>query len=268
MLRKQTSHGLYFALNYSLSKSLDHSSTPERQSPADGGFFTGGYTGAAINSWEINREYSFSDFDMRHQFNGYWTAELPFGKGRRFGGDSSGWLDNVIGGWQLSGILRINSGVPANVINGRTWPTNWNFQGNATCAPVGAQPFGLANGSCPSTQNVHFATHDGENPNPNIFADPGEAFKHFRFSAVGERGQRNVLRADGYFSTDLGLGKAFAITERQKLNFRWEVFNVTNSAYFDAGYLNLNPDDPATFGDYNQMAGGPRRMQFALRYEF
>jgi Carboxypeptidase regulatory-like domain/TonB dependent receptor-like, beta-barrel len=268
MLRKQTSNGLSFTFNYTLSKSLDHSSTPERQSPGDGGFFTGGYTGAAINSWEIDREYSFSDFDSRHQFNTYWTAELPFGRGKKFAGGATGLLDNIVGGWMLSGIMRFSTGVPANVINGRSWPTNWNLQGNATCAPVGAPLLGLDNAPCPSTQNEHFASHGGGPGTPNIFANPDEAIQHFRFSAVGERGQRNVLRADGYFNTDLGIGKTFNVTERQKVLFRWEIFNLTNSAYFDAVSLSLNPGDSATFGDYTQMANAPRRMQFSLRYEF
>jgi len=269
--RKRMSHGLSFAMNYTLSKSLDHSSTPERQDYF--GFFTGGYTGSAINSWRPDLEYGFSDFDMRHQFNGYWTYELPWGKGRRFGGDMPGWLNQIVGGWQVSGILRMNSGVPANVINGRTWPTNWNLQGNATCAPVGAPLFGLDTAPCPTTQNSHFATHTDsptQTVSPNIFADPDAAIHQFRFTAPWDRGQRNVLRADKYGSLDLGISKNFTMpySEAHSLQFRWEVFNLTNTPYFDAGSLDLNIENPQTFGDYTQMLGGPRRMQVTLRYEF
>ena len=69
-LRKRMSKGLAYTINYTLSKSLDHSSTPERQDPT-GGFFTGGYTGTALNAWEPDLEYLYSDFDMRHQLNAY-----------------------------------------------------------------------------------------------------------------------------------------------------------------------------------------------------
>ncbi len=56
-VRKRMSKGLAYTINYTLSKSEDHSSTPERQDPT-GGFFTGGYTGTAINAWEPDLEYS------------------------------------------------------------------------------------------------------------------------------------------------------------------------------------------------------------------
>jgi hypothetical protein len=267
-LRKRVSHGLSFTLNYTFSHSLDTSSTPERQNII-GGAFTGGYTGTTINAWDIRQEYSNSDYDIRHQFNGYWIAELPFGRGKALGGGAPGWADQIIGGWQLSGIVHLNGGVPANLINGRTWPTNWDLQGNSTCAPVGAYPLGLAVGPCPSTQNVHGATHGGGQPTPNLFSNPGEAINHFRYTATGFRGQRNVIRADKYFSTDLGIQKKFKLPqEGMNLVFRWEVFNLTNSVYFDATSLNGSIDDPGTFGDYKQVLGRPRQMQASLRFEF
>jgi hypothetical protein len=268
MLRKRLSHGVSFAMNYTFSKAMDTSSTPERQD-IFGGAFTGGYSGTTINSWDIRKEYSFSDYDITHQFNGFWIAELPFGRGKALGSGVSGWANQIIGGWQLSGIIHINSGVPANFINGRTWPTNWNLQGNATCAPVGAYPLGLAVGPCPSTQNVHGATHGGGQPTPNLFSDPGEAIGHFRLTDTGNRGQRNVIRADRYFSTDLGIAKKFNLPwEGKALLFRWDIFNLTNSVYFDATSLSASPEDPGTFGDYSQTLGRPRQMQVSLKFVF
>lgn len=263
-MRKRMAAGIEFTANYTLAKSLDHSSTPER-APISSGFFAGGYSGSAINSWDIEKEYAVSDFDMRHQFNANWVAEFPFGRGRAFGADMPGWLDQTIGGWQISGIIRMNSGLPAGVINGRTWPTNWNLQGNATCAPVGAYPFGLAQGPCPKTANVK--SPDGTRL-PNIFADPDAARAQFRFTDTGNRGLRNNLRADKYLSLDLGLAKSFRIVEGHSLTLRWDVFNVTNSTYFDATTLNLDIETQATFGDYLGVMGGPRRMQIGLRYTF
>ncbi len=268
-LRKRVSHGLSFTFNYTFSHSLDTSSTPERQDIFGGQTVTGGYSGTTINAWDIRQEYANSDFDIRHQFNGYWIAELPFGRGKTLGSDSPGWANQIIGGWQLSGIVHVNSGAPANLINGRTWPTNWDLQGNSTCAPVGAYPLGLAVGSCPGTQNAHGATHSGGQPTPNLFANPDEAIQHFRYTATGFRGQRNVIRADKYFSTDLGIQKKFRLPrEGMNLVFRWDIFNLTNSVYFDANGLNASIDDPGTFGDYTQVLGAPRRMQASLKFEF
>jgi hypothetical protein len=268
-LRKGYSHGLSFVLNYTYSHSLDTSSTPERQDIIGGFGATGGYSGVTINSWNIRQEYANSDFDIRHQFNGYWVAELPFGRAKWIGGNSSNWLNHLIGGWRLSGIVHLNSGPPANVVNGRTWPTSWDLQGNATCAPQGAYPLGLAIGPCPGTQNVKGAVHaSGGQPTPNLFANPDQAIGFFRYTATGERGQRNVLRADKYFSTDLSLAKTIKFTERLGMEIHWDVFNVTNSAYFDASGASLSPSRPGTFGDYTQMLGRPRQMQLGVRLSF
>jgi TonB dependent receptor-like, beta-barrel len=269
--RKRMSHGIAFTVNYTLSKSLDHSSTPERQEPT-GGFFTGGYTGTAINAWEPDLEYSYSDYDMRHQFNGYLTWELPFGHGRRWGAGTSGFVNALIGGWQVSSVMRFNTGLPANAVNGRTWPTNWNLQGNATCAPprTGLN-FGLEHGPCPATRTTNGVTNeDASEANPNLFPNPDQARQSFRFSAMGERGERNVLRGDSYGSVDLAFGKSFDMwyAAAHKLGVRLEIFNLTNTPYFDTGSLNMSIEDPATFGTYSAMLGGPRRMQVSLRYDF
>jgi len=268
--RKRVSHGISFALNYTLSKSLDHSSTPERQETD--GFFTGGYTGFTINAWQPNLEYSYSDFDMRHQFNTYLTWDLPVGRGRHFGSNMHSVVNAIVGGWQLSSIMRFNSGVPANIVNGRTWPTNWNLQGNATCAPMGSNLLGLDRGPCPATQNSHSAHHGGATEGtPNLFANPDEAIQHFRFTEPGGRGQRNVLRGDGYGTVDLGIAKSFVMpySEKHTLLFRWDILNLMNHASFDVSNNgNFDIQQPANFGDYTQMLGFPRRMQGSLRYEF
>jgi len=271
-LKKTFSQGFTFVANYTYSHSLDTSSTPERQDVIGGFTATGGYSGVAINSWNVREEYANSDFDIRHQFNGYWVAELPFGRGKWIGRNSSTWLNTLIGDWRLSGIVHLNSGPPANVVNGRTWPTSWDLQGNATCAPQGAYPVGLAQGPCPGTQNVSGAVHvvngTPSQPVPNLFSDPNQAVGFFRYTATGDRGQRNALRADMYFSTDLSLAKSFKMGERFALQLQWDVFNVTNTPFFDANGLSASPSNPSTFGDYSQMLGRPRQMQLGAKFIF
>lgn len=268
-LRKRLSHGLLFNINYTLSHSLDHSSAPERLGTA-GSLIGAGYSGFMINSWDLSQQYADSDFDMRHQFNTHWVYELPIGHGKQLGSDMPGWANQIVGGWSVSGIYRANGGLPLTIINGRTWPTNWNFQGNAVCAPAGSYALGLATGPCPATQNVKSAVHAGvSDSSPNVFADPDEAFGHFRFGATGESGGRNQMRGDKYINIDFGIAKSFPMPlEGHRLQFRLDMFNLFNSAYFDTGALNASIGDPGTFGDYTQVLGGPRRMQFSLRYEF
>ena len=263
-VRKRMSHGIQFTVNYTLSKSLDQSSTPERTG-VFGGFNLGaGYSGFALNTWNPHLSYGVSDYYMRHQVNAYWSVELPFGRGRAYGGDWPGWANQIAGGWQLSGIFRANSGLPANILNGRTWPTNWDFQGNGTCAPASANnpQFSLENGPCPATHTVH-------GPVPNMFPDAAAALQQFRFTGTGEIGQRNVLRGDKYMNIDFGIRKEFSMPwEGQKFELRWDVFNLFNSVYFDTAYLNGSIEDPATFGQYTDILGAPRRMQLSLRYTF
>jgi outer membrane receptor protein involved in Fe transport len=87
---------------------------------------------------------------------------------------------------------------------------------------------------------------------------------------MGERGERNVLRGDSYATVDLAFNKTFSMpyAGAQNLAVRLEICNLTNTPYFDTASLNLSLEDPATFGQYSAMLGGPRRMQLSLRYDF
>ena len=83
-LRKRYSAGTQFDFNYTLSQSKDLGSQVERGS-AFGNFSNGGYSGFLINSFDQELNWGYSDFDVRHQINVNWLAELPFGQGKRFG---------------------------------------------------------------------------------------------------------------------------------------------------------------------------------------
>jgi hypothetical protein len=188
-------------------------------------------------------------------------VELPFGRGRRLVGDAPGVLNHIIGGWQTTGVFRWTSGFPANIINARlAWPTNWNLQGNAELKD-GLTEFPKGD----TTSNVRFP--DGR-VRPSIFPNPSAVLQQLRFARPGEVGFRNQIRGDGYFSVDMGLGKTFHIYESHQLQFRWEVFNLTNSVRFDTGNIRLTPDITGTFGQYFGTLTKERIMQFGLRYEF
>ncbi|MGH9906409.1 MAG: hypothetical protein ACRD8U_12605, partial [Pyrinomonadaceae bacterium] len=117
---------------------------------------------------------------------------------------------------------------------------------------------------------------------PNLFSDQLAAFRSFRNARPGETGDRNALRQPGFVTLDMGLAKAFHMpwSENHKLQFRWEVFNVTNTQRLrvtvdgitrESFGLPIDPDltEPApTFGNLNAIQGTPRVMQFGLRYTF
>jgi hypothetical protein len=258
-LRKRYSHGLQFDLNYTLSESKDLGSNNERGS-AFGTYGAGGYSGFLINSWNPELNYGYSDFDVRHQINLNWIYDLPMGQGRGLGGNARGLLNHLIGDWSFAGLVRWNSAFPFNVINCRScWPTNWNLQGNASL---------VTPGQLPPTGTTRNAV-DGR---PSPFINPTEALKFFRFSLPGEAGIRNQLRGDGYFTLDTSVTKAWRLFRDNRLRFRWDVFNLTNTPKFDVNNVTMFPDR-AGFGRYNGTlatcdAQAGRCMQFALRYEF
>jgi hypothetical protein len=141
--------------------------------------------------------------------------------------------------------------------NGRFWPTNWNITGYAT-----------ATGTFEDGTNKDAPAPPGGRGGVNIFQDPAKAVQAFQFTAPGQSGGRNIVRGDGNFNIDLGLGKRFNITEAQTLQFRWEVFNVTNSVRFDPLSATGDLSNLGSFGRYTDTLSLPRVMQFALRYEW
>lgn len=251
-LKHRMSHGVQFDLNYTFSKSIDLSSDAERV-----GTFGGIAGSQIINAWSPFQFRAVSDFDATHQMNANWVADLPFGRGRAFGHDVNRGLDAIIGGWQLSGLFRITSGFPISIFNGFNFPTDWDLSGNAVEVTNQIKTGSFKN---PADGSVNFFGAGGS-----------AAAAFFREPLPGEAGQRNILRGDGYFGIDAGLSKRWTMpwTEKQSLQLRWEVFNITNSARFDAQSTNNAIDTyGSSFGNYTRLLTNPRVMQFALRYEF
>jgi hypothetical protein len=245
VLRHRFRGGLQSDLNYTYGQSIDWTSQAERL-----GTSGGNNNAQIINSWIPNQLQGVSDFDMRHQINANYLWEIPIGRGRHFAANSGRAVDALIGGWELTGIVRWTSGLPYGVDNGSRWPTNWDIEGFATqdaAIPVGAAKRGSG---------------------PQMFADPAAVFSAFRVALPGESGTRNPLRGDGYYSWDTGLDKTFSIADRARLQFRWEVFNVTNSVRFDPHSINASMDNAASFGYASSTLTDKRVMQVALRVEF
>ena len=262
-LRKTFSRGFQFDLNYTNSESRDLVSVAARRSqgerfgqvPSDTYWSTFG----VINSWDREAQRSWSDFDMRHQVNANWVAELPFGKGKPFLADMGPVGNAILGGWQLSGLWRYTSGMPLSVLNGLAWPTCYCYQHFAE--PVAA---------IPRQTNTKNASLIGGGTGPNVFSNPQAARDSFRQVVVGGIGTRNNLRGHGMFSIDMAIGKRFQMpSEGHSLQFRAEAFNLTNSVRFNANaWETVSFTFPGSFGNYSDVLVPPRVLQFGLRYEF
>jgi hypothetical protein len=260
-LRQRLREDLTFDVNYTYGHSLDNASGLQNSTSYGTAFI--------VNALFPDQNYATSDFDARHIVNANWVVGLPFGRGKRFLTNSSGFVEQVFGGWQSTGIFRWNSGLPMQTpFDCCVWATNWNVQSNGVrVRPVQAS----------TIKNDAFGT-------PNAFSDATAVYRSFRNARPGEVGDRNVLRAPSYISLDMGLYKSFKMPwEGHALQFRWEVFNVTNTQRFDGltiADLSLGQDpflggEPnADFGRFtstqaplNETKAG-RVMQFALRYTF
>jgi hypothetical protein len=263
-LRQRLGETLTYDINYTFSKSFDTAS----------GLQTGGSYGSqfVLNALRPDDNRGVSDFDTRHSVNANFIFQLPFGKGRHWFSGANSWTNAAIGGWQLAGIYRWNTGLPIfSPFDGAVWATNWNVQSSGVRV-------------VPTQIQVNRDTQ-------NAFADPQAAYNAWRNARPGETGDRNVLRLPGYSTLDLGLSKTFDMPwgENHKLAFRWEVINVTNFQSFNADNfsvtsfgLDTDPNicvpDPnplkdcraaSDFGQiFTSIQGTPRRMQFGVRYSF
>ncbi|MEJ7615728.1 MAG: hypothetical protein WKF30_01845 [Pyrinomonadaceae bacterium] len=255
-VRQRFGQSLSMDLNSSFSKSMDNGS----------GLQSSGSYGAAfiINALRVDDNRSVSDFDLRHILNANVVYQLPFGRGQRFLSGAPSVVNAVLGGWQITNIVRVNSGRPVQTpFDAAQWATNWNAQSNG----VRIRP-------------IEAASTKGGTGAPNLFSDPQAAYQSFRNARAGETGDRNVFRRPGYFTLDLGFGKNFSLpwSETHVLQLRGEVFNLTNTQRLgvlaetrEGLGLGQDPDlnDPApSFGNYTGIQGAPRVMQFGLRYTF
>lgn len=251
-LRQRMGETLTWDFNYTLSHSLDDAS----------GLQTSGNFGTALilNPIRQSDNYANSDFDVRHIINVNSVWQVPIGRGRTFLGDTNRVVDAFLGGWQLSGIFRWNSGLPIWSPYDTVWATNWNIQSSGTrIRPVE---------SCP--------TRGEDGQTPSLFGcDRTYAYQSWRNAKPGETGDRNVIRIPGYIGLDMGLAKSFSLPwESHKLQFRVEVFNVTNTQRFGETanqQLEIDPqaNTPASdWWNFTGIQGTPRVMQFGLRYSF
>jgi hypothetical protein len=237
--------GLQADFNYTLSKSLDITSQAERLGSS------GGINYAQImNSWEPNQLYGPSDYDVRHQLNSNFVWDMPFGTGKKYLSNANRLTNELIGGWQTTGIVRWTSGFPFEMNNGAYYPTNWDIQG-----------YGQLVTPIPSHANARGSL-------TQRFADPTAVFAAFAHALPGQSGTRNPMRGDGFFDWDEGVNKTFSIKEKVKLILRWDMFNMTNSVRFDPHSINSTLDNPQSFGNATGLLTNYRLSQFAARVEF
>ncbi len=239
-IRRAFSTGFSFDFNYTLSHSIDNGSTAEGASGQDGAVIQ--------NIFQPGAFRGSSDFDIRSLVNANFVYELPFGKGKPMLNGIPGWMNEFIGGWQVSSIIRASSGLPTVIQGNQTWNTN--YWQSSLAIPVA------------SFQRTIGIDNQG---NPSLFSSTNSV-NSFADQYPGQTGTRAITRLPGQKNVDLAVAKRFALPwEGHSLQFRAEAFNAFNNVNFIQPSLALY--SPTTFGEFTNTTPA-RVMQFALRYEF
>lgn len=263
-MEKRLSRSYSFLLNYTLSKLLDNVGGPN----ADGqGIAAGGGVGSKARQQvdTVDDLYGLSPLDERHVVSVTYYAELPFGRGRRFLGDTGGFgrtvLDYVVGGWELSGISRLRSGRPVIIPQANFDNT---IRIESTYLRLNDGFDSVANPNFSGRENAFFSS---SSPVPssdvglfNRAAIGGGNFTYGNLHLIED------LRHPGSVTHDLSLLKRFPIFgENRYLQFRMEANNILNMR----GYANYetNPSN-VRFGTITRERYDPRRIQMSLRFVF
>ena len=214
--------------------------------------FVGSHNGG-IQDWrDLQYEHSISPQDIKYQFSGQISYDLPVGKGRSVNLD--GVVDKFAGGWTVNAITYLGTGVPINAPSSGTSPSFFNQRSDMVCNPAKGAPH---------TTTVWFSDscfiQPGGSANPNPLV-PGDAPDYL--DNVRTRGARDL---------DLSIFKTLQLGENKALRFDISGYNMTNTAQY--GYpsvLNLvTAAQPGQqFGLITNTINTPRQFQFGARFTF
>ncbi|HEX9928056.1 MAG TPA: carboxypeptidase regulatory-like domain-containing protein [Pyrinomonadaceae bacterium] len=253
-LQKRFSDGFSLLTNYVWSKLLD-----------TGGVGNGARASDPTNAEDIfnyDEEYSYSTLDVPHRFTLSSTYELPFGRGKRFGGNVSRLVDFFIGGFQISGTGVYQRGTPLTV----TYAIGFPSTGLAAVGNLQIRPNRIE-GVKPTAGNFGELVRQGLPLfNPAAFSAPNVANYEFGNAAR----TYNDIRRDNYKNVDLSIIKNISFNEGgQKIQLRAEFLNAFNWVVFGTPVTSFGN---AAFGSYAsqdvQLGNRPRIIQLVGRFTF
>lgn len=253
-LEKRYAQGFLITANYTWSRAMDIRS----YDPAFTVVATGSSQSAAGTPFDFHNprlNYGPADLDDTHVINGYFVGDLPFGRGRKFGNKWNWALDEVLGGWQISGDGYWQSGRPITFFSG------YNTFSGTVQTPA----------SCSGNCSGHIGGIHVEN-GQNYWLTAAQRAQFFvpaagQFSNIG----RNHFRQNQVWQTDANFSKAFRTYHEQSLQLRFEVQNLFNVVTYDTfGSQSIQSTvftrlNPATDGVLNNT---PRKAQIAAKYVF
>jgi hypothetical protein len=247
-LERRFGKGLFFLTSYTWSKSIDNVSSADFGQEVSGG---------VQNIYNPQANRGVSDWDIPHRLAVSYVYDLPFGKGKQLMTRAHPVLEGLFGNWQTTGIFLASSGVPGTVIYGETAAGSFAY----------VRPNLVGNPLLPASERGpdHWLNLDAFVLNLDSTGN----------LLPGNEG-RNIFRGPSYRNVDLGLTKFFPITERVRLQFRTELFNLSNTPHFalpirkmiDASFGTItHTRNPGNYGS-TAASYANRMIQFALKLEF
>jgi len=246
-LERRFGDGLYLLNSFTWSKAIDNVAGHLEANFGDN---------SRINIKDMRSDRGLANYNQPFNNSTSVVYDLPFGKGRKLASGAPAYADAVIGGWRLTLINTMTSGLPVNL----------------TYSPASAFQVGSSLTYRPNLTGQPLIA-DTDDPNHylnfNAVTLPTDRAKPF-----GNAG-RNIVSGPSFFQTDLGLHKSFPVwKENTKLEFRMEAFNLFNHTNFTAPDSNAsnirfdsNGNYTGTFGKITS-AFPARQIQFALKLIF
>jgi len=257
-LEKRYGNGLYLINSFTWSRTFDLSGGHLETSNGDN---------SRVNFANPSSDYGRSNYDQPLNNTTSILYDLPYGRGRRFGSSSPYMADMVLGGWQVTVINTMTSGLPTNLTYSNGTSLGTNVTDLYTYRPdVSGNPIAPASNRVKT--NTALTGYLVKAPTATVNGvttptGPGVSVP-FTGSPFGNA-QRNMVVGPAFFQTDLGLHKDFRLwSEASHLEFRAEAFNVLNKVNYQA------PDGNVSNGSFGSITGAyqPRQLQLAGKIIF
>jgi hypothetical protein len=275
-LRRRFSRGLYFQANYTFSKVMtdygpSNNSDQNRFNPVQ-------------DNARAFLERSRAPFDITHAFKANFTYELPIGKGHRLFGSPNRAMGLLVNGWQTGSIFIWQSGSPFSIVSQyATFNRTTRSHANTAIATLTHQQISGDLGVFEQPNGVVYLINPklispdgtGAPSSPQLGGCTPAVTGGFCNPQPGEVGnlQQYAFNAPSYFVWNMTASKQFDVTEKVKLNFRTDAFNLTNHPVFAVpldpvtSVANFNIND-TRFGQSTRTISAPRVLQMQLQLTF
>lgn len=242
-LEKRYASGVYLLNSFTWSKAMDNAAGHLEAFNGDN---------SRANLQNLPGEKGPGSYNQPFNNTTTFVWEVPYGRGRKWGGASTPFVNAVLGGWRLTGINTLTSGQPVNITYAA--PSAFQVASSTTYRPnyVGG--------------DIYTADRSPERYfNPAALSAPSAATPNDPSQPFGNLG-RNVGMTEGIFNFDGGAHKDFTLPwESTRLEFRAEFFNLFNTSNLGAAQGNVLANN---FGTITGLSSPARQIQFALKLVF